>query len=119
MPATWPAQLQDLLNTEGFSYDIGTTTIRTEMDIGPAKVRRRMTKSVDNISAVIFVNESQYSDLYYFFDTTLNGGVGTFNFLHPITQATIEARFIEAPSYTPVGSGGIMFKASMKWEVMP
>ena len=117
MPATWPSQLQQKLNEDGFSYNIGPTVVRTEMDIGPAKVRRRFTKSVDTLTAIINLTVSEYSVFTYFYDTTLNGGSTTFNFLHPITGATIEARFVSDPSIRSIG--GDKFQASMEWEILP
>lgn len=117
MPATWPTQLQQELNEDGFSFDTGSTVIRSENQMGPAKVRRVMTKSVDTLSGTINLTTAQFSVFSYFFDTTLNGGVGTFNFVHPITGVLTEFRFTRPPSYRSIGGGN--FIVSMQWESLP
>jgi hypothetical protein len=117
MPATWPSTLQDKLNEEGFSFNTGSTVLRSDNQMGPAKVRRVMTKSVDTISGTINLTTAQFSVFNYFFDTTLNGGVGTFNFVHPITGVLTVFRFTRPPSYRSIGGGN--FAVSMEWESLP
>jgi hypothetical protein len=117
MATPWPVELQQLVNEDSFSFDPGDTTIRTDMDYGPVKVRRRHTRSVDTFSVTINCDMDQVEDLLYFYQTTLNGGVDRFEFDHPIFGTTREFRFIGPPSYKPLG--GINFIASMKWELMP
>ena len=53
MPETWPVTLQSKLNEASFNFDIGETAIRTTNQMGPAKVRRVMTKSVDTLTGTI------------------------------------------------------------------
>lgn len=115
--ATWPISLQDVVNRDSFSLKIGDTTIRSNMDIGPDKVRRRMTKSVDNLSVSIWVTSAQYTTLYNFYDITLNGGVETFTFDHPITGVATDFRFISPPEFRPVGFN--TYEVNMAWEILP
>lgn len=113
----WPPQLQQLLNVAEFSVQIGSTTIRSENDIGPAKVRRRSTKSVDRYNCSINIDMSEYQIVYDFFDIDLNGGVRQFVFPHPITQVNTYFRMVEPPSFRPLG--GRTFQVSMIWEATP
>lgn len=117
MAETWPVSLQQILNEADFSYAIGDTTIRSDMDIGPAKVRRRSTRGVDTLSCSINLTTAQYSTFYYFYDTSLNGGVKTFNFVHPITGATNEFRFVAPPAFRYLGASN--WAATMSWEKLP
>lgn len=117
MPVAWPATLNNTLDVDSFSYKIGDTTIRSDMDIGPQKVRRRHTKSVDTISCSQKISFSLYQDLYDFFDIDLNGGVNTFSFNHPFTGLPMECRFLGPPEIRPIG--GVEFTLSMQWEIVP
>lgn len=117
--ATWPLTLQQKLNTESFSEKFGETVMRTEMDIGPAKVRRRFTKSVDIITCSINLDFDEYDDFLIFFKNTVNGGATSFTFIHPISGSNINARFTEPPTITPLSGGGRKFRVSMTWETLP
>jgi len=114
----WPTSLPSLVNSESFSMDIGDTLIKTDMDIGPSKVRRRSTRSVDNYTITMDLNQSQVLALKTFFSTTLNGGATTFYFTDPLTNIVEIFRFKKPPAFSPIGSAGY-FKVSMSWEKMP
>ena len=114
MPVDFPSSLQQLLNESGFKQDIGSTTIKSSMGVGQDKVRRRYTKSIDKFSCSIDIEKNDYLILYNFFNTTLNGGVGTFYYDHPITGVQTVFRFIGTPSFVPMG--GTWFKSSFTWE---
>lgn len=117
MAQVWPAALQDYVNEESFSHAIGNTTVRTEMDIGPAKVRRRMTRSVDIFDVTITIDVDDYDTVYEFYDTTLNGGVEQFTFAHPFTGVDTNFRMTQEPTFAPMG--GREFTVKMRWEAMP
>lgn len=115
--ATWPAGLQQLLNVDSFQYNFGNTALRSENDVGPAKVRRRATKAVDNLTCSIICSYEDFQDIYDFWDVDLNGGVEQFEFAHPFTGDTENFRMVTAPSMVPLG--GTQFLVSMNWEKMP
>jgi hypothetical protein len=117
MAEQFPATLQELLNTAGFTFGIGNTAIRSNMDIGPAKVRRRFTAGVDTINCSINLNYDEFTTFYNFFNNTLAGGTLTFNYNHPLTGIEEEFRFTGPPSITPLG--GRYFSISMQWELIP
>lgn len=118
MPAAWPSSLQSVLNADSFTLDIGDTAIRSDMDVGPQKVRRRSTKGIDKVSCTINMVYTLYEDLYYFYDVTTNGGVLSFDFPHPITGDPATWRFLAPPQVSPM-SGGYQFRVSMQWEKLP
>lgn len=117
MPATWPISLQTLVNEESFSYKIGNTVLRSDMDVGPSKVRRRFTKSVDQLTVTINLTTDQFDTFMDFFDVDCNGGATTFNYTHPITGLTQEFRFVDAPNFSSIGGGN--FRVAMSWEILP
>ncbi len=117
MAQVWPITLQDRLNEESFGIDKGDTLIRSDMDVGPQKVRRRFTKGIDTISGSITLTTAQYNIFESFYDTTLNGGALTFEYNHPVTEVLTEFRFKGAPQYKSIGGGN--YVASFAWEIVP
>lgn len=117
MAEIWPAQLQDFVNEQSFSLEIGSTTIRSETEIGPGKVRRRFTKSVDKMNVSINLTQALYDTFYTFYDVDLNGGANTFLFNHPISGEQKEMRIMGQPTFSPLGGGN--FVVNMTWEIMP
>jgi len=115
--ATWPSGLQQKLNVNDFALSGEDTTIRTNMQYGPAKVRSRYTDAIDNVSCSINIDITEYNTLESFYKTTLGNGVLPFDFLHPITQTVTAVRFVGPPKYAPLG--GRVFRVQMTWEFLP
>lgn len=115
--ATWPATLQSIVSEANFGLTLGDTVLRSDMDYGPQKVRRRFTKGVDTFSTSIYLTQAQYSFFYTFYNTTLNGGVNPFTFNHPITGVSSIFRFKGPPQVSSIGGGN--FTVSMEWEQLP
>lgn len=114
---TWPSSLQQYLNEESFSFSPRSSVEVSEMDVGPAKKRRRMTKQIGDYGVSITLkNQTDVNTLLDFFDLDLNGGVEQFSFVDPITGLTKNFRMSE-PKITPMG--GTAFLCSMQWESMP
>jgi hypothetical protein len=112
----WPSTLQDKLNQASFSYALGETVLRSQMDIGPAKYRRRFTKGIDTLScSILLKSTTEYNTFYNFYDSTLNGGVTRFEFVHPITGVLSEFRMSKAPSLRLIG--GSVYEITMEWEL--
>jgi PPE-repeat protein len=117
MAQIWPATLQQLLSEASFGIAVGDTILRTDMDVGHAKTRRRFTKGVDIFTGSIYLTLAQYDFFMAFFNTTLNGGSLTFTFNHPLTQVPTDFRFKGAPSISSIGGGNLT--ASFTWEKIP
>lgn len=114
---TWPAELQQKLLVENFEYRPGKTTLRTDMDIGPAKVRSRFTDAVDVYTCAVYLDFDEVAIFKTFYKTTLNNGVNQFEFEDPFTEEVTAFRFAEDPIIRPLG--GRTFQLSMVWERMP
>jgi hypothetical protein len=115
MPVEWPIFLQEFINAAGFSMAIGDTVLRTEMDVGPAKLRRRFTHSIDDYQTAITVYQDTMDSFMNFFKTSLNGGVTPFYFIDPIFGTEQVFRFVGTPKVVPNGTAG-WFDISMTWE---
>lgn len=117
MAETWPLPYEILQN--GFSQAANPVTIRTSIEAGEDKIRRRYTRQIININCNMWITHDQYSTLENFFNVTLQGGVLKFNYPDPIEQkldnpTMYEHRFISPPVYTALG--GINYSVSMEWE---
>lgn len=113
----WPVSLQQKMEASGFSYTPGTTTIRSDMDIGPAKIRSRFTDAVDLYSGSIFIDIDDVDVLQNFFKVLLNNGTDAFLLADPFTQVEGTFRFLEPPNLRAIG--GRMFEASLNLEKLP
>lgn len=117
MAQSWPITLQQLLSEANFGYEISDTAVRTDMDVGPQKVRRRFTRPVNFLTGSIYLTIAQYSIFYTFYNTTLNGGVLPFEFLHPVTKELKEWRFKGGARVSSIGGGN--FVVEFTWEELP
>lgn len=116
MAVAWPVSLQDKVNEDSFSYEVGETVLRSDMDVGPQKLRRISTRPIDKMTVSINVTVDQWQDFMTFYNTTTNGGTLRFEFNHPITQVLTEFRFASVPRTSSLGGGNFM--VVMDWEVM-
>lgn len=114
---SWPISLQQSLNSDDFDLKFGDTTVRTDMDVGPAKIRSRYTDAVDNYTISILMTLDQFQDLKDFYRTELNNGVMPFQFTDPMTNTLEVFRFTSPPEFKPLG--GLVFRVSMTWEKLP
>jgi hypothetical protein len=114
MPS-WPGTLPDVL-ASGYSEDMANLLLRSDMDTGPAKVRKRISYNTKPISASIVVNSTQVATFETFFYTTLLGGSLTWTATHPRTGASVDMRFNGVPK---ISSSDSLYTISMNLEVMP
>ncbi len=115
--ATWPASLPQYVLVEGYSEAPPQNTIRTSMDVGPPKMRRRSTAAVRPITGNQHMNKTQVAALDTFYVTTLNSGVDQFDWVHPRTQSAVDFRFTAPPQYESLG--GTAWMVTLSLEVMP
>lgn len=115
----WPSTLQPTFNTEGFTEGFAETTIRSTVDQGPSKVRRRFTKGVGAMQATIWLTTIQYLTFKSFYDTDTAGGSLQFLMNHPVSGVPTYFRFAGPPSCAPINSSGIEWSAQFSLEVMP
>jgi hypothetical protein len=113
----WPSSLPQQVDQATYAEDLANVVERSEMDTGPAKVRRRFTAGIQPMQATVTVTIAQAATLETFFDDTLEGGSLEFQWVHPRTQATARIRFVVPPTLTPRGPN--YFVASLALEVLP
>lgn len=114
----WPAALPQTLFVGGYGQTYPNVTIKSDMDAGPAKVRRRFTAGVEPVSGTMLMDATELAALDTFFTTTLLGGSLRFSWTTPPAHTvSCEMRFTEPPTWTAVEPG--TYEVSMSFEVLP
>jgi hypothetical protein len=111
-PSTLPAPL-----ISDFQESTPDFTIRTDMDAGVAKVRRRFSAAATPIQFTLLLTEPQAVTLDTFFRTTTAGGSLEFNMAHPRTGNTVTCRFSAPPAYALQGHR--LYRVAMQMEILP
>ena len=114
---TWPDTLPASPLLDGFRETVQNTALRTEMEQGPAKLRRRTTAGVRTMSVAFVLSAAQVAILDTFYLTTLQGGTLSFDFTHPRTAAAVTCRFVKPPEYGVLN--GAYFKTALDLEIVP
>jgi len=104
----WPDLLPAEFLAEGLSIQPQSNVIRTTMDAGAKKARRRYTARTVKYSGKQRFDTLELDVFEQFYHTMLADGVLRFNYKDPITQKEAEFRFTE--DYTVTEIGGL-------WEV--
>lgn len=114
----WHTDLPQTLFVSGYSQTYPNVAIKSEMDAGPAKVRRRFTAGVEPVSGTMIMTAAQLATLDTFYNTTLLGGALRFSWTKPPAHsAACEMRFTEPPTWTAIDPG--MYEVNMSFEVLP
>jgi len=117
MIPNWPATLPQCLEVAGYGTAMADTMLRTAMDAGPAKVRRRFTAGVRPVVGRITVTAAQLATLKTFFtDSTLSGAI-RFAWTDPETGDAVEMRFTQPPSWTAYGAS--QYLVALGLEILP
>lgn len=115
MSFTWPATLPNPeIDMEETAPNL---VVRTDMDAGPPKVRRRHTSGVRPWRKRVVLTLAQVETFDEFFVDTLSGGASRFDFTNSRTGVSCEFRFVEPPVYRRLGPDA--YEVAMSWEQMP
>ncbi len=113
----WPVDLPDLTILQGFKETLPKLVIRTPMDAGPAKRRRRFTTNVTPISLTMALTIAEYEIFTDFFVNTTAGGALSFDWVHPVTGSPITFAFADEPDIS--ADGPQTLRVTMKLEIQP
>ena len=114
-PSTLPAPL-----AAGYAVRPVDQTIRTEMDVGAARVRRRTRARLDRVPVSWVYTDAQLATFRTWFDedTGAAGGAAWFDITLKVDgggTTAVEGRFMAAPSYDFLGAD--LWRASAELEV--
>lgn len=103
IPESWPAALQNTVDSGTFDTVDKDLRIKSTLKNGPTQLRRDSAAVITTINVGIWVDSTEYVALETFYRTTLLGGSQPFKFYHPITALSVLWRFADIPTYRPVG----------------
>ena len=119
---TFPPGLTRSPRVDALAEDAPDVVIRSEVDVGPAKVRRRFTGDRRTFSIQLDLKGSEVATFDEFFLTTTKGGALSFEWKHPRTASLADFRFLAPPQYRPRGpreSGVEWWVVSFDVELLP
>lgn len=79
----WPHVLPQYLNMDSYGESAGNMMLRSGMDAGPDKVRRRFTAAPRPLQGEIIVTQAQFTFFKYWYDNVLLGGTLRFGWIEP------------------------------------
>lgn len=103
---TWPGTLPPRLLVSNYQEQPPDIVLRTEMDVGPPKLRRRTTAGIRPVIGRIFCTKAQVATLDTFYVTTCASGSLSFDWTHPRTGAAATYLFRKPPSWKPEHGDG-------------
>lgn len=113
----YPASLEFCYIGGSYSEQPVDGVLRTQMDAGPEKTRRRFTATPTNISFTLpWMTRAEYATFKTFFETDLEGGALSFTATHPITNVSESFRFRSPYQMRPVGK---KIEVSIEVELLP
>lgn len=112
----WPVALPQSPLSSSYGEDWQDGAIRSQMDTGPAKVRRRFTALVKTYSVAFVLTDRQVEILMEFWEETCTMGTLTFTWQDPRTQDPATVRFASRPG---ISHDNGMFRVQFQIEVLP
>lgn len=116
----WPSGLPQYVERDSYSETGGVSVLRTPMDSGPAKVRRR-AKFPSQLEMSVDMTSAQVAIFKTFVEDTIQG-VMRFNFPHPRTGNLAEVRIVAEEGgrmYNLRSKGHDRWAVQFKLEVLP
>lgn len=115
--AVWPSTLP-CARANTFQEGVPDNLIRTQMDTGYAKVRRRSTVTTYPISFSLVLTYAQVGILKNFYINDIADGADSFDYTHPLSGDALTVRFTQAPSFVDINAGR-HFTTDIQFEVIP
>lgn len=119
----WPAGLPQAPQVARYSEVDQERTVRTAMDVGPAKVRRRATAAIETCQVELRLTRAQVATLKTFFRDSVLAGAIAFQWKHHETGNQVDYRFVGPPTFSPAAprqtTGTEFWTATFTLEAMP
>lgn len=118
MASAWPSTLPQTPVMDGVTYTPWQNAVRTEMDAGVPKMRRRFTAVGDDCRLAVLVDRTQADTLQAFYDVTLKTVLPfTWKHFRKAGFPACDYRFKSPPTYAP--AGGNLWRAELDLERLP
>ena len=119
--AAWPTGIPDTFESSGFAYDSDSGVIRSDMDSGPAKVRRRFTSTPKNMKGTIIMTRAQFQLWEIWFEDVIYHGSLSFTMTDPVNTGTMTVRLVTGSSSKPYSwtANGLDVSLTITVEKLP
>ena len=118
MTAVWPPSLPQSPLGDSFAEQPPNLIVRSPMDVGPAKVRRRSTAGVSRLQMAFRLTPAQLATFRTFLHNDIQDRALQFTWVHPVTGVAGSFRIVEQPTWEPI-SGGLAWKLTLALEMLP
>ena len=109
--AVWPSDI--LIGRENYKETPPDRVIRSKMDIGPDKLRRRSSSAVRKLTLALTLTDALMQE---FDDFYLDNDSLQFTFTDPRTDTDVQARFTSVPEYSRRET---IWDVSVQLEILP
>jgi len=117
MAETLPPEIEQCFLIADYVYQQEPNIIRSDVDVGPAKTRRRHTKPIVNVKGSLVLSKAHLDIFDTFYNDVLQSGALRFLFNDPVSGTTKEYRFIDPPVYRPITVDHWVVELTM--EILP
>lgn len=100
----WPEDLPQSPLADGWQETPADNVLRTRMEQGPAKLRRRGSAAAGRIALQFLLDAQKTARLHAFYTDDLQGGVMPFALPHPLGGHAL-CRFAAPPDIAAAGGG--------------
>jgi len=109
--ANWPSYVDVLL--DGFGFEPESVLTRTDVESGPAKQTQTKSRPMVTVTASVRVkSQADYLAFLGWHRVTIHRGADWFDWTHPVTGATTQARIVGGKLGKAVPLGGLQ-----RWEI--
>ena len=115
--ATWPTDLPQEPIEDAFEETLPDNVLKTQMDVGPPKRRRRTLANVTPITCGLKLTATQVEALKTFYVTTSVSGTQSVQWVHPRTGVSVDMMFGSPPKFSSLGGG--FYLATLQMEILP
>jgi len=117
--ATWPVadSFPQTPLMEGNTEASPVTAMRTQMDVGPPKLRQRSTAGCSSNAYNFHMTDANITALDVFYTDTCEGGAVEFEWVHPRTSGTENWRFLAPPTWVQIRNG--LYHVTVQLEQLP
>ena len=114
-PQDWPELVPQCFLLNSYLEEKQPVVIRSPVDQGPQKVRRRYTRAITGVVAGLAVTKIELDEFDQWFDVTLQGGSLSFYVTSPITGEQRETRFLQPPRLVPIDTDNFNLELIMEF----
>ncbi len=121
MAETWPAALPSM-NLTGWKYSRASSILKSEMEIGPPKRRRRTTAQLAKVSGTLTLSAPQFEIFRNFVETDLNGGIEEIiwpEFIEGVQKNVVLDIDTNGDLYSVTQTGRGTFEVKLSLEIKP